>query len=149
MTGKEWYQQQRMTPEWIAKSKEIRIRDNYTCVQCKKTGVLIDCNHKYYVKGMRPWEYPSYALEILCRDCHYKRYTTKPLKFETHEEAEEWIMFADADAQMIEDHLKEREERIRYLNDNDAVWEREGRYWCFVDEHGKDRFFDEDGNEMG
>jgi hypothetical protein len=148
MDGKAWYKKQLETPEWKAKRSEIYRRDNYSCVDCGSRGVTINCHHNHYVRGKKPWEYPSYALETVCDMCHERRHKTKILVHVTHDDAEMWYLFADLEAAILEEELRARRERIRRLEDQDAVWNSEGRFYCLFDEGGRERFFDEDGNDL-
>ena len=34
----------------------------------------LNVHHKYYMQGLKPWEYPDDALVTLCEDCHKKRH---------------------------------------------------------------------------
>lgn len=34
----------------------------------------LNVHHKYYMQGLKPWEYPNDALITLCEDCHKKRH---------------------------------------------------------------------------
>jgi hypothetical protein len=148
MNGKEWYSQQLSKPEWKAKRKQIYNRDSYSCVDCRKRGVTINCHHNHYVTGKMPWDYPDYALETVCNDCHQKRHKTFILTHASHEDAEMWYLFADLEAAMLEEELKERRERIGRLEDQGTVWDHGARSYSIVDDRGRHCFFDEDGNEM-
>ena len=37
----------------------------------------LNVHHKYYVNGLKPWEYDNDALITLCQDCHMKEHQTK------------------------------------------------------------------------
>lgn len=148
MNGKEWYRQQLATAEWKAKRREIYERDNGTCVDCQSSGCFVHCHHEYYVRGMKPWEYPSHALVILCEDCHERRHKYVIKKFASHDDAEMWIIFCEIDRAMIEFELRERDARIEQLEEQHAVWDSEGRYYAIIDEDGQQKCFDEDGNLM-
>jgi hypothetical protein len=159
MDGKEWYKQQLQTPEWKEKRREIYERDDYVCVdctnrgiECKRGTVRIHCHHKYYVKGMKPWEYPAHALVSLCDACHEKRHRLLTMTHDSHEDAEMWILFSEAEAALLEMLIEEEEEarrkRIDRLERKGADWDGNGRFWSYVDKKGVSRFFDEDGNPM-
>lgn len=34
----------------------------------------LNVHHKYYIEGVKPWDYEDSALVTLCQDCHYKRH---------------------------------------------------------------------------
>jgi hypothetical protein len=143
------YQEQVQTPEWYTLRRQVYNRDDFACVDCGEDGVRIHCHHEYYVKGKLAWEYPLHAFVTLCDGCHEKRHKHfSKMSHATQEDAEMWLLFTLADAMMLEEHLKDRDNRIRWLEDRDAIWEGNGRYWCFVDKKGRSRCFDEDGKPM-
>jgi len=37
---------------------------------CGATEKTLHVHHKYYEKGLKPWEYPDTSLHCLCADCH-------------------------------------------------------------------------------
>jgi hypothetical protein len=148
MDGKVWYQQQLKTEEWKAKRREVYDRDGRKCVDCGGTRFTLNCHHKYYVKGKMPWDYPPDALVTVCKACHEKRHEKQIIIYASQEDAERWSLVAVAEAAMIEIELEGRDRRIDRLKSRDAVWNNEGRFYCFVDKKGRDRFFDEDGNPM-
>lgn len=45
-------------------------RDNFTCRNCGDSARSLNVHHRYYEKGMDPWEYPEIALICLCEECH-------------------------------------------------------------------------------
>lgn len=63
------YQEQLLTPEWIAKAAEIRERDGYTCRKCPSNQHL-QVHHHRYINGLMAWGYPNYMLITLCELCH-------------------------------------------------------------------------------
>jgi hypothetical protein len=148
MNGKDWYQQQLQTPQWKEKRREIYKRDSFSCVDCGQTGVTMECHHNHYVRGKEPWNYPAYALVTVYGDCHEKRHKARILKHDSHEDAEMWYLFADLEAAILEENLALRSKRIERLERKGAVWEQNGRFYGLVDKKGRERFFDEDGNEM-
>lgn len=148
VNGSNWYKEQLKSPEWLAKRQAIFKRDNRTCVDCQTAGVRIQCHHTYYVKGMKPWEYPEYALVTVCDKCHGVRHKSLITKHASHEDAEMWIIFADAEQQLIGEEIAMIEARTSTLIEQGAEWDSEGRYYSLIDSDGTHRFFDEDGNQM-
>jgi hypothetical protein len=148
MDTKEWYRRQLERPEWKEKRAEIYERDRRTCVDCSKTGVKIHCHHEHYVTGKKPWEYPAYALVTLCAACHEKRHKKLIPKFASHEEAEMWILFAEIEEEKLRWELEKRADRIDELVRRGATWDSENRYYALADRKGKERFYDEEGNEL-
>jgi len=148
MDGKAWYKQQLQKSEWKEKRAEIYARDGHACVDCKKRGVTIHCHHNHYVKGMKPWDYPAYALVTVCKDCHDKRHKAVILRHDSHEDAEMWYLFMEVEAAMLEEELAERRRRIDWIEEHGGIWEGNGRYYALVDKDGQEWFFDENGSEM-
>ena len=78
------YEELLSTPEWLRRRAEILTRDCRQCVKCKATPnnaigyrLILDVHHRYYVRGMPPWEYPDEALLTLCRECHKQLHKTE------------------------------------------------------------------------
>lgn len=64
------YKDQLKDPRWLAKSAEIKERDNKTCQCCRSTEYPLDVHHKIYIDGRMAWEYDGNFLITLCNDCH-------------------------------------------------------------------------------
>src|SRR5436305_1627691 len=61
-------------PEW-EKKRETILRDRgRKCEGCGADATQV--HHKWYTVGKKPWEYPSFAFEALCRSCHMNRHTS-------------------------------------------------------------------------
>ena len=45
-------------------------RDDFKCQQCQRDDQTLNVHHRYYVKGRDPWQYPDFALQTLCEECH-------------------------------------------------------------------------------
>lgn len=58
-------------PRWKQKRLEIINRDENKCTECQSEEIL-QAHHRYYFKGLKPWEYENSALETLCKACHKK-----------------------------------------------------------------------------
>lgn len=41
----------------------------------------LNVHHKYYINGLKPWEYDDNALVTLCKECHQKRHETAIPKY--------------------------------------------------------------------
>jgi hypothetical protein len=68
--GQIWYTEQLRDPRWQRKRLEVMQRDDFACVTCKDVTTELHIDHKFYIKGASPWEYPDDALQTLCRNCH-------------------------------------------------------------------------------
>lgn len=69
------YATQRQDPRWQRKRLEIMERDQFKCVDCDSSEKTLNVHHDYYVTGRMPWEYPSFSLSTLCRECHKERHS--------------------------------------------------------------------------
>jgi hypothetical protein len=59
-------------PRWQKKRLEIMERDGFECTDCGGKTKTLNVHHKYYQKGLSPWEYPDESLTTLCEKCHEK-----------------------------------------------------------------------------
>lgn len=66
------YKEQQKDPRWVAKSREIMKRDNFTCQLCGKKHVKLNVHHIKYNKNLNYWEYPDELLLTVCEVCHAK-----------------------------------------------------------------------------
>lgn len=57
-------------PRWQKKRLEIMKRANFQCESCEENKDELHIHHKYYEKGLKPWEYPEFAYICLCSECH-------------------------------------------------------------------------------
>ena len=70
------------------------------------------------------------------------------IAYDFHISAECPCVLTARPARMLEEELAKREDRIRWLEDREATFDSENRYFGFVDRRGKSRFYDEDGNTI-
>ena len=59
-------------PRWHRKANLAKHRVGFRCEECAAPGAL-DAHHCYYDRQNHPWEYPIYAIRVLCRSCHKER----------------------------------------------------------------------------
>jgi hypothetical protein len=64
------YAEKLKDPRWQRKRLQILERENFTCEQCEDKTKTLHVHHYYYVKGRDPWDYPDFALAVLCEECH-------------------------------------------------------------------------------
>lgn len=57
-------------PKWQKKRLEILEAAGFECECCGGKEKTLHVHHKYYQKGLKPWEYPDDSLQCLCEDCH-------------------------------------------------------------------------------
>lgn len=62
-------------PRWQRRRLEVLQRDNWACTLCGDTKSTLHVHHRYYERGMQPWDYPGESLRTLCESCH-ERVTT-------------------------------------------------------------------------
>ena len=64
-------------PRWQKKRLEILNRDNFKCVCCDDDKETLHVHHKWYEKGLKPWEYKGPCLVTLCESCHAREHLLK------------------------------------------------------------------------
>ena len=64
------YSEKLKDPRWQKKRLEILNRDKFTCQFCEDTKSTLNVHHKYYLRGLDPWEYPNPSLITYCERCH-------------------------------------------------------------------------------
>jgi len=64
------YAEKLKDPRWQRRRLEIMQRDDYMCCNCGATEKTLNVDHKIYIKGRDPWDYPDEDLQTLCEDCH-------------------------------------------------------------------------------
>jgi hypothetical protein len=66
-------------PRWQKKRLEILNRDEFTCQQCLDTTRTLMVHHRYYTKGLEPWEYEDSCYKTLCDVCHSLEHDSRPI----------------------------------------------------------------------
>ncbi|OIN56385.1 HNH endonuclease [Arsenicibacter rosenii] len=58
--------------QWKEFRDEIIELDGNKCTKCgrHKNEVILQVHHKKYIKGRKPWEYPTEDCQTLCKGCH-------------------------------------------------------------------------------
>lgn len=64
------YSEKLKDPRWQKKRLEILNRDDWKCQKCFRKDTQLHVHHLYYVSRREPWEYPDFALQSICKDCH-------------------------------------------------------------------------------
>lgn len=67
------YKEKLKDHRWLARKREILIRDKYTCKLCGSRGSNgneLHVHHLEYIHGFEPWEYNDSYLVTLCDKCH-------------------------------------------------------------------------------
>ena len=57
-------------PKWQKRRLEIMQRDNFTCQCCFNKDEELTVHHKYYISGVKPWDYSDSCYVTLCGSCH-------------------------------------------------------------------------------
>lgn len=86
-------------PNWQKKRLQILEAANFECTSCGSKDKTLHIHHKYYEKGLKPWEYPEQCLVCLCEDCHARYQEQKErlnfvIKFLDFADTEQLIGFA-------------------------------------------------------
>jgi len=78
------YAEKLKDPRWQRKRLEVLNIHDFTCDGCYGDGNTLHVHHLYYVSGRDPWEYPNFALTVLCEDCHSFAHSAPaaPMEFE-------------------------------------------------------------------
>lgn len=78
-------------PKWQKKRLEVLQAAGFECVCCGGKDKTLHVHHKYYKKGLKPWEYSDCSLLCLCEECH--------ILYQNQKEKLNWIVgfldFAD------------------------------------------------------
>lgn len=64
------YSEKLKDPRWQRKRLEVLSRDNFRCDLCRRDTKTLHVHHRYYTRGLEPWEYPDQVYRTLCEDCH-------------------------------------------------------------------------------
>ena len=64
-------------PRWQKRRLETLERDNWKCLICNDKESTLHVHHKWYVKGLKPWEYRETCLITLCDSCHKFEHSIK------------------------------------------------------------------------
>lgn len=64
------YSEKLKDPRWQRKRLEVFNRYRFACARCGDGITQLHVHHRYYEKGLAPWDYPDSALICLCRRCH-------------------------------------------------------------------------------
>ena len=64
------YAEKLKDPRWQKRRLEVFERDDWTCQECGATDRTLHIHHKFYRRGLEPWQYSDAALDTLCEDCH-------------------------------------------------------------------------------
>ena len=61
-------------PHWQQRRLQIMDRDKFKCCLCGDSETTLNVHHRYYVSGRNLWNYPDFALQTLCEECHEKEH---------------------------------------------------------------------------
>jgi hypothetical protein len=64
------YSEKLKDPRWQRKRLEILEAAGWKCEACNSNNVPLHVHHKFYQRGLAPWEYRAGALVSLCSSCH-------------------------------------------------------------------------------
>lgn len=105
------YEERLKDTRWIAKSKAIKVRDNFRCRKCRSNKRL-QVHHKVYVSGRKPWEYDDRYLITLCNDCHEKEHASRDIsEFITTDKK------IIQDSSVVKKSKKQKQHRKKWMRD--------------------------------
>lgn len=55
---------------WFSFAEKIKQRDNYKCVKCGRSNIVLQVHHLQYKTDLNIWEYPMSDCVTLCKYCH-------------------------------------------------------------------------------
>jgi len=67
------YAEKLKDPRWQKKRLEVFAAANFICSECGTDKKTLHVHHPFYKRGLEPWEYPTWALICICKDCHEQR----------------------------------------------------------------------------
>ncbi len=102
MTPHKTYAEKLRDPRWQKRRLERLQASGWKCSECEAREEELHVHHRYYVSGREPWEYPDYALRVLCHDCHQIRHEEIPMAMREWEILLEEICGKDGDAFDVE-----------------------------------------------
>lgn len=62
------------SPLWQKKRLEILGIRGFKCEECGNTERELHVHHRWYEKGLKPWEYADHVYYVLCDKCHKERH---------------------------------------------------------------------------
>jgi len=74
------YSEKSKDPRWQRRRLDILNRDNWSCLVCGDKTSTLNVHHKWYKKGMEPWEYQDNCLATLCENCHNTEHSFQPYR---------------------------------------------------------------------
>jgi len=64
------YAEQLQTNEWKAFGRKVRSEKQNACQVCRRSNVETQVHHVFYDPSRKLWEYESWEVQLLCRECH-------------------------------------------------------------------------------
>lgn len=72
------YAEKLKDPRWQKRRLEILSRDDWACQACGDKTSTLHVHHRFYERGLEPWEAANWALVTLCEDCHELEKENRP-----------------------------------------------------------------------
>ena len=92
--SKQNYWEKLKDPRWQRKRLEIMERAHFMCEKCYREDQTLNVHHLYYMSKRDPWQYPDFALQCICEECHN----------EEHES--EFGLFEEVISNLVGDHFE-------------------------------------------
>lgn len=70
MSERRTYSEKLKDPRWQKRRLERFQAAEFRCQDCDCAEKTLHVHHRYYISKREPWEYPDFALRVLCEDCH-------------------------------------------------------------------------------
>lgn len=120
------YHEKLKDPRWQRKRLEVMERANFTCQKCHDSKRTLNVHHLYYMSKRDPWEYPSFALQCLCEECHNENHLVeKKSGISAFESVMTWIVGDNFENPFFYEIANQmRQVRQNGLLDEDSVLEQ-------------------------
>lgn len=58
-------------------------RAHFACQRCYRDDQTLNVHHLYYMSKRDPWDYPNFALQCICEECHAEDHESNISSFES------------------------------------------------------------------
>ncbi len=64
------YSEKLKDPRWQKRRLEVLAANDWMCDRCGSKDNTLHVHHNFYRSKTEPWDYPDYALRVVCESCH-------------------------------------------------------------------------------
>jgi len=68
--SKQTYWQKLKDPRWQKRRLSVMEKAKFCCQKCHRDDQTLNVHHLYYMSKREPWDYPDFALQCICEECH-------------------------------------------------------------------------------